>query len=306
MSEFYEKIINNVKYNVEKSDSNHSHATVVFGRPGASGEIVIEPFVDGIPVTHIAHFAFSHNTDLKSIILPNSIKYIAEFAFEHSGVRHIDLPKDLISIGPYAFHCCGDLENINFNENIRHIEMFAFNSCHKLERIDIPKSLKFMHLSAINDCKSLKQINIDSPILEIMPGNNGFGFLCSNLTSITITPENPNYKSINGVLYDYRMKELIRVPPRYNKKSFHFPKWVQNAEKYAFSDVKNIEAVFVSQPKVRGLSESGLHTIRLSKMYCEPGSFVEDWAQKNSINTETLNSRMNDFINNLVEEKEKR
>lgn len=298
---YYDKVVDDIKYFIEKSvNDGPSRAQVVSCGAKSAKEIVIPPTVDGIPVTRIGHFAFSHTENLESIVLPDTIESIAEFAFEHSGIKRIKLPKDLISLGPYSLHDCNNLESVEFNENIRHIEMFAFNRCESLKNIDIPQSLKFLHISTFHQCTSLERINIKSDDFKIMPGESGFGNVCPNLKTITVNDKHPDYKIINGALYDYKFKELIRVPPKYSKKSFSFPKWVQSAERYAFNGVNGIESVHISQPKIGGLTDSHLHLLNLSRIYCEPDSFVNDWAKDNRINTEPLNSRMNDFLDSLV------
>ena len=63
----------------------------------------------------------------------------------------------------------------------------------------IPDSVTSIGDGAFRDCRSLASVTIPDSVTSI--GNSPFSD-CSSLTSITVDPSNPNYSSLNGVLFD--------------------------------------------------------------------------------------------------------
>ena len=91
------------------------------------------------PVTMIAYRAFDYCTNLKSIILPNSV----------------------IRIGKEAFRYCENLERVtSFTGALRTIGYGAFDGCSKLKEFEIPESVSNIESYAFYGCENLEVINI--------------------------------------------------------------------------------------------------------------------------------------------------
>ena len=81
------------------------------------------------PVTVIGRDVFN-NSNLRTIILPNSISTIETNAFaDCSSLQTITLPRNLRSIGYGAFRMCSQLQSIEFPEGLESIEGRAFENC---------------------------------------------------------------------------------------------------------------------------------------------------------------------------------
>ena len=65
------------------------------------------------------------------------------------------------------------------------------------------------------------------------------------LECIIVDPNNPNYKSEDGVLYSKDGKILIRYPASKSDKSFIMPEGVTTVESFAFSDNENLESITI-------------------------------------------------------------
>lgn len=166
-------------------------------------DLTIPSEIKGIPVTAIKDKAFA-NVTLKSINLPDTIKYIGKEAFRESTIESINLPTDLEVIedkafqfselkgelvfpdnlryiGASAFEING-LESVVFNANLEVIETNAFLYCNltnvvfknanKLEKIGVGAflSTEVKNKIPIDNFKSLKIYDIDNPILELPEG----------------------------------------------------------------------------------------------------------------------------------------
>ena len=74
----------------------------------------------------------------------------------------------------------------------------------------IPKKVTEIGEGAFFECNNLKKIEIPEKVTKI--GKNAFAS-CRSLTEIKVSEENPNYKSIDGVLYNKDGTELLFCPP---------------------------------------------------------------------------------------------
>lgn len=109
----------------------------------------------------IAGGAFSVNSSLTSVSLPQSLICIGDLAFNHcSGLTNFDIPSSVTRIGYSAFANCVELKSISLGQGIQNIGKLAFLNCQKLERIEIPTSLKYIGSEAFRYCSSLKEAKI--------------------------------------------------------------------------------------------------------------------------------------------------
>ena len=91
-------------------------------------------------------------------------------------------------------------------------------------------------------CYSLMSITIPSSVTSI--GNNLFSD-CSNLNCIEVDPNNSNYRSADGVLFDYQMRELIRYPIGKQETFYAIPNSVTSIGEQAFSHCKNLTGITI-------------------------------------------------------------
>lgn len=106
---------------------------------GTDGNVVLPDDIDGIPVTAIAPYAFSHSElDVKDEVwksetagfLKESHRIVAE------EVTQIRLPEEMTDIGRYAFYRCRNLKKMIFSDGILEIGGGAFNGC-QLSELEI-------------------------------------------------------------------------------------------------------------------------------------------------------------------------
>ena len=115
------------------------------------------------------------------MVLPNTVK-LGSYVFVHSGLEHIKLPSELLSVPYGCFSNCYNLKQIDIPDGVRSIEGYAF-SVSGLESINIPSSVEFIRNNAFEDCNKLKTVTLNEGLLVIP--KYCFGF-CKELTSITI------------------------------------------------------------------------------------------------------------------------
>lgn len=111
------------------------HVEIVKG--GSKAAVTIPAEVDGLPVTVIARGAFSGNTDVTQVILPDTVT----------------------RIGSEAFSLCAKLTQVTFSKNLYELGASAFYGCTALKSAELPDSLQivgdgvFAYCSALTDVK---------------------------------------------------------------------------------------------------------------------------------------------------------
>ena len=118
-----------------------------------SGELVIPETYENLPVTAIGTSAFS-STNIASVIIPNSVKTIADEAFTY----------------------CSSLSKVTIGNNVEHIGKNAFSNCVSLTEITLPTTLKSIGDEAFKNCFSLIQIKNLSTV-ELTRGYDDNGYV---------------------------------------------------------------------------------------------------------------------------------
>lgn len=120
-------------------------------------------------VEMIGRSAFMCCHGLESINLPN-IQNIEAGTFGESGLKKIDLPDTVTSIGSYAFGYCSELVEVNIPNSVTNIGEGAFQNCSVLRKVNIPDSVTDIGNCAFAYCSKLEEINIPDSIKRISDG----------------------------------------------------------------------------------------------------------------------------------------
>ena len=190
----------------------------------------------------IADYAFSKgwsaNTTLQSVVLPNSLQIIGEYAFQYcQNLTNINFPNSLTYLADNAFSNSG----INFNDDSMYDEDgvlylgpilvkaktsltgeyhikngttiimgSAFNNCNNLISVTIPNSVTSIGRSAFSGCRSLTSVTIPNSVNSI--GNGAFAY-CYGLTSViwNVKHYNDFSSEYNGRPFyeSYRIKNFV-------------------------------------------------------------------------------------------------
>ncbi len=105
---------------------------------------------------------FNNTPKLTSIVLPNSLSYIAKNVFVGSSIESIKIPKAVEYIGESAFEDT-IINSIEFEEGslLEEIGQSAFKGCNNLESIIIPANVTTIGLFAFSDCANLKSVTFE-------------------------------------------------------------------------------------------------------------------------------------------------
>lgn len=169
-------------------------------------------FVGG-NLTTVPAYIFSECENLKSVVLPETVKDIYDYAFENcSSLEAIEMP-GVTHIFEGAFNACTSLKTIEM-PMVKTIGSSAFEKCTSLKTIEM-SSVESIGSYAFFGCSSLEAVTIPSQTEYI--GYMAF-YQCSKLREvvfeITDYDENEDYFSVSGSVFNECHPDLyILVQP---------------------------------------------------------------------------------------------
>ena len=102
---------------------------VLIGYDGSGTELVIPPMVSGMEIVGIDEKAFSGNTKITSVVLPDTLTYLDVNAFQGcTALQNVSFPSSLTYIGPAAFEDCTALKDVEIPASVETIEQSAFST----------------------------------------------------------------------------------------------------------------------------------------------------------------------------------
>ncbi len=136
--------------------------------------------------------AFLECTNIKSVILPNTLTAIGTQAFCLSSLVSISIPASVETIEGGAFFRCTALQTVTFEKGSKlktikngSIWSGVFESCTSLTTIEIPASVETIGYDAFFGCSSLKTVTFEKGSKLKTVETNVFIY-CTSLTSIEI------------------------------------------------------------------------------------------------------------------------
>ena len=140
----------------------------------------------------------------------------------------------VISISANAFYHCTCVTSVTMTmpSNVTYIGPGAFTGCNALTSVTIPNSVIQISNNAFQGCTSLASLAIPASVTGI--AGNAF-YDCPGLKYITVDPQNPNYSSASGVLFNKSGTTLIQYPGSTPITTYAIPSSVTSIATYAFS-----------------------------------------------------------------------
>lgn len=206
---------------------------------GDDGDVEIPSTIDDKDVVVIGGYAFYNNKTIKSVTIPDTVKYIQNFAFNTSSIESIDVPDSVEQVtdtalaganklktatfgkGIVAFnHCtdhCSSLESISINKSNKYYTsadgvlynkqkniLVQYPDSKEGEEYTVPENVEYINLLAFNGNKTIKTLNIDKTLKVI----GQVAFSETNLETINF-PEDGEI-SIEGCAFSWN-KNLKNV-----------------------------------------------------------------------------------------------
>ncbi|MCR5358282.1 MAG: leucine-rich repeat domain-containing protein [Thermoguttaceae bacterium] len=153
-------------------------------------------------------------------------------------ISGIVIPDSVKEIGWLAFEGCTSLTSVEIPGSVTKIDAEAFTGCTSLTSVVIPDSVTKIGAWAFCDCISIKSVDIPDSVKEI--GGGAFEG-CTSLTEIKVSPNNPNFRDIDGVLFE--RSKLHTLPTGRNPRTYKIPDFVTEIGDEAFEDCTSLTSV---------------------------------------------------------------
>jgi len=209
--------------------------TITFYK-GTVTNVRIPEKINGKPVVAIGENAFaqrlsSQASKVTSVIIPDSVTLIGNYAFGYSELTSVTFGNGDIEILGAAFYRT-QLTNVTFGNGNTVIGYGAFEFT-PLTNITFGNGITTIMNKAFSDTK-LTILNLPKNVTRI-DGNpvSGRDSVC---TAINVDPANPAYSSVNGVVYNKAQTALIAYPSGKTDASFAIPVGVTSIGTFAFSN----------------------------------------------------------------------
>ena len=114
--------------------------------------------------------------------------------------------------------------------------------------IEIPNTVTSIGEMAFLGCTSLKSVKLSTGVAKI--DKNAFGS-CSALQEIQVAKDNPNFSSLNGVLYSKKQDTLVIYPAAKTDAAYTIPGGVTSVAMYAFSENPYLETLTIPNSLIK-------------------------------------------------------
>ena len=251
---------------------------VTYSLDTSTGVLTISGTGDMADYSGYDDILFYRNSNIKSVIIENSVTSVGDSAFEYcTNLTSVKIPNSVTSIGDYAFDGCTSLTSVTIPNSVTSIGLGAFSDCTSLTSIEvsdnnknyasvdgvlfnkdkselitypagkadseyvIPNSVTNIGDFAFYGCTSLTIVTIPNSVISILLGTFDD---CTSLTSIDVEKDNPTYLSQDGVLFNKDKSELITYPAGKTDSTYIIPDGVTIIA-YAFDSCKNLTRVTI-------------------------------------------------------------
>ena len=220
------------------------------------------------------HSADNDDTDIKTLIIPASVKKIGNGAFKGMSnletvvfadgdktikfgtevfaycpkLKEITLPSTSAEIPAGMFKGCVSLESISVPSSVTKIGSEAFSGCNNMCFTTVSNNITEIGEMAFFGCKGAETINISSNVNQI--GDGAFADI-SDVKEFVISSSNEKYHTSEGVVFSKDLSEIVQYPKSKNGGSFTANKnglsgdadMVTTIHPYAFYGCENLTSV---------------------------------------------------------------
>lgn len=231
----------------------------------------------GKKVVAIAEGAFKNHKFLRSVTIGDNVERIGDGAFAFCfNLEKITLPKALKKLGKTVFMYDENLCGISLDCSVDEIGDNAFEGCLKIKSIVVPNSVKKIGDSAFYGCKALSDVHIGSAVWQIR--EKAF-YGCENLTNISVDSASVHFKSMDGNLYSYDGKKLVKYAVGKKDALFSVPGGVESIRDGAFFGATHLTDVTLPATTVKICKKAYENCHNLSRISLNNGlNIIEDRA----------------------------
>ncbi|MBR3953421.1 MAG: leucine-rich repeat protein [Oscillospiraceae bacterium] len=156
----------------------------------------------------------------------------APWANYYSEIDSVIFEEGITEIGSWAFGRCYDYSGrIDIPDSVTRINDDAFLECNNITAVTLGENVEFIGHQTFSYCRKLTAMYIPASVNEM----SGWSFQDSGIRNFSVSEDNENYCSEDGVVFSKDKKELVIVP--YGRTgSYEVPEFVETIGYAAFCD----------------------------------------------------------------------
>lgn len=165
-------------------------------------------------LTLIPMAAFRGCDALQELQVPASVTKIADLAFEASGLKEMELPMGVETVGAGAFYNCQQLEKLAFPNSLKKLGVCCFLYCNKLKSLTLPDQKPRRMQPSANIDKNLPDDNclgIKGPALTDVRSNSSAS--CPNYAVkdiLSMTKEYPEFPYNSSPFARQNLRRIVK------------------------------------------------------------------------------------------------
>ena len=140
--------------------------------------------------------------------------------------------------------------------------------------IEVPDTVTSIGEMAFLGCTSLKTVKLSTGVAKIE--KNAFGS-CSALQEVQVAKDNPNFSSLDGVLYSKAQDTLVIYPAAKTDAAYIIPSGVTSVAMYAFSENPYLETLTIPNSLIK-VGDSAFYNCKNLRAVSYNGT-EEEWNQ---------------------------
>lgn len=215
------------------------------------GELVVIPSEhDGKPVVGIGENAFDCEENIRTVVIPNTVKYIGMTAFRLSGLTNVRIPHSVKTIGVGAFMSCTGLTSIIVPDSVEEIGEGAF-ACGNYGVSSVLTSLSVEEGNA-------RYVGIDNCIIDTQTKT------LVGACGTSVLPTDGSIEKIGAYTFMYCDK-LTQIT---------IPNGVTEIDGSAFCGCENLSIVYIPKT-VAAIADSAF--MQCEKLVVEYAGTIEEW-----------------------------
>ena len=195
-------------------------------------------------LTELGKEAFTNKTGslsytgvpLTELKLPDSVATIGEYCFYNCDKLTKFYAPGVTTLKTGALYTCDILSEVILADEMEKIENLAFGYCYKITELTL--NAKTIGSNIVAGDRSLVTINLGPIVEKIAVG--AFEEV-KVLKTITVSPDNTNFKLLDDLLYSADGTRLLRCPPALEKTEITLANTVTSIDEYAFGYCKNLK-----------------------------------------------------------------
>lgn len=156
-------------------------------------------------------------------------------------IKKVVINNGVTNIGWSAFSGFKNLNAIDIANTVKRINTYAFAGCNSLSKVTIPDSVTLIEENAFQNA-GIKEIYIGSgAIYDTFSETEFYG--CNNLEKITVSENNLNFSSLDGILFNKSKTEILRYPANKSGDIYKIPSTVTIIHEACFRENKNLKEI---------------------------------------------------------------